>query len=345
MKRVLVLILATLMMVSAVACTAPTPASPATPADPAASGAPAASGEKFEISIALHTKDGTSEEACAMFKKEVESKTNGNISVLIFENGTLGTEAENISQVSSGEINCALLGSLYPQQILSEYNASGIPFAFPDVEAVEDYWNGPVGEEMRQVSISKSNIKLAGLIRRGPRLLTANKKIAHPSDLAGLKLRLPENAQWIAVWKSLGTNPTPVNWNEVYTSLQTGVVDAQENPIATYYTAKIQEVQKFTMVTNHINQHFAWVFNNKFFESLPADYQQIVLDAITNSVEFAKADVAAREADYKQKLINEGHTFVDVDIEEWQAAAKNGILEAMEGLNDAAKTAIKQYMK
>ena len=345
MKRVLVVILSALMLVSFVACTAPTPAAPANSGGSEASGTNAASGEKFEINIALHTKDGTSEEACAMFKKEVESKTNGNISVKIYENGTLGTEAENITQVSSGELNSALLGSLYPQQVLSEYNASGIPFAFPDVEAVEDYWNGSVGEEMRKVSIDKSNIKLVGLIRRGPRLLTANKKIVHPSELAGLKLRLPENAQWIAVWKSLGTNPTPVNWNEVYTSLQTGVVDAQENPIATYYSAKIQEVQKYTMVTNHINQHFAWVFNNEFFESMPSDYQQIVLDAVNNAVEFAKDDVAAREADYKQKLIDEGHTFVDVDIEEWQAAAKNGILEAMEGLNDAAKNAIKQYMK
>lgn len=316
-----------------------------------ASGAPApsvsstpAGGQKFEFDIALHTKDGTSEEACASFKKTVEEKTDGNVVVSIFENGTLGTEAENITQVSTGEITSALLGSLYPQQVLPEYNASGIPFAFPDVDAVEEYWNGPVGDKMRQISIESTNLRLVGLVRRGPRQLTANKEIKTPADLTGIKLRLPENAAWVAVWKSLGANPTPVNWNEVYTSLQTNVVNAQENPIATYYSAKIQEVQSHTMLTNHINQHFAWVINENFFNSLPPEYQTIITDAIGEAVEWAKQDVAAREAEYKQNLIDEGHIFVEVDIAEWQQAAKEGIMEAAQELNDDAKNAIMAYI-
>lgn len=338
MKKALALCMALVMAVSCVSCGSKTE-----PGEDNSS-SPAGGGETYTIDIALHTVDGTSEDACDRFKEAVESATNGNITVNIFDGGTLGTEAENITQLSTGEIQCALLGSLYPEQVLPEWNITGIPFAFPSVEAVEEYWTGELGEKMEQESIENANIHLAGLVRRGARLLTANKPIEHPEEVAGLKLRLPENATWVTVWQSLGAMTTPVNWNETYTSLQTNVVDAQENPIATYYSARIQEVQDYTIVTNHLYNHFYWAFNEDFLQSLPAEYQEIVLNAVTDACEWAKGDIEAKTAEFKQALIDEGHTFIEIDFAEWTAAARDGIMKAAEVSCDEAKAVLAQYV-
>lgn len=299
---------------------------------------------KYTIDVALHAVDGTSEAACAMFKEAVEKATDGNVVVNIFEGGALGTEAENITQLSTGEVQCALLGSLYPEQVLPEYNITGIPFAFPSEEAVEEYWNGEVGEKMAALSIERADIHLAGLVSRGARLLTSNQKIEHPADVNGLKLRLPENATWVTVWKALGAQATPVNWNETYTALQTHVVDAQENPIATYFKANIQEVQNTTTVTNHIYNHFYWAYNESFLQTLPEDYREIVLNATKDACAWAKEDIQTTTAEYKAALIEQGHTFIEIDPAEWASAAKEGIMEAAKVACDDALAVLAQYV-
>ncbi len=326
MKKLLALMLAVMMIVAL--------------AVPSASAAK----DTFTIDVALHSTDTISEEAVDMFKEAVEKGSEGKITVNVFKGGELGTEAENITQLSTGEINCALLGSLYPEQVLPEYNVTGIPFAFPSEEAVEEYWNGEIGKTMEGLSIERADIKLAGLVSRGARQLTSNKEIAHPEEVAGLKLRLPENATWVTVWKSLGAQATPVNWNETYTALQTNVVDAQENPIATYYANNIQEVQSVTTLTNHIYNHYYWCYNESFLESMPEELQELVLTETANACAWAKQAIIDKTAEYKEALEEAGHTFIEIDPAEWAAAAKDGIMEAAKVSCDDAKAVLAQYV-
>ena len=178
MKKVLALVMALVMVLALCACgqqaaPAATQAPAAEAAAPAAEAAPAA--QKFTMDVALHSVDSVAEPAVEQFKEAVETATDGNVTVNIFYGGQLDTEAENITQLSTGEVQCALLGSLYPEQVLPEYNITGIPFAFPSEEAVEDYWNGEIGQTMSALSIERADIRLAGLVSRGARLLTSNK--------------------------------------------------------------------------------------------------------------------------------------------------------------------------
>lgn len=306
----------------------------------------ALAGQKFEINNAIHTAESTNEfKVAEMFKKLVEERSGGEIAVNNFPNGTLGTEIENLAQLKTGEIEMAVLGSAGSQQLLPEYDATCFPFGFPDVESVEAYWNGPVGVTMREVLISRNNTRLLGLLRRGPRNLTANKAINSPDDLKGLKLRVPENKTWVAVWGSLGALTTPVNWSETYTALQTRVVDAQENPIETIYSGKINEVQSHVMITEHLYVHFYFSMGSRFYDSLTPEYQKIVNDAAAEAIAWGNNNVAVIEKELLAKMEQEGTKVVRINKQEWMAASKDGIVNASKDLVPEAREALMEQLK
>ncbi len=306
----------------------------------------ALAGQKFEINNGIHTAETATEaRACELFKKLVEERSGGNITVNNFPGAVLGTELENLGQLKSGELQMTILGAVGPQQIIPEYDATNLPFAFPSVQAVEEYWNGPIGDKIKALMIERNKARLIGMIRRGPRHLTANKAITSPAGLSGLKLRIPEIASWVTVWKGMGALPTPVNWSEAYTALQTKVVDAQENPIESIYTAKINEVQTHVMLTGHLYLHFFLVFNEDFFKTMPADYQKIVLDAAKEAVEWGNKTGAEVEGKMLQELKAGGMTVVEVDKKPFMDAARDGVLQAAKTLTPEALEVVMGYMK
>lgn len=292
--------------------------------------------QDVEINIALHTADGIHDEAIKLFKEKIEEASGGAITVNVYENGTLGTEAENVTQLSTGEIECAILSTLYSGNILAEWDVTAIPFLFESMEDVESFWY-EYWDEMQEQSIANSNIRMIALLTRGSRCLSADHEIKDPSQLKGFKLRLPETTSWLTVWKSLGATFTAVNWNETYTALQNGVVDGQENPIATAYSANIQEVNSYMMETNHVYQYFYWCFNEEFWQSLPQNYRDLIQTIADECSDYCAQIAEEKTASYKEELEQEGMTFVEVDFDTWQQAAISGIEEAAESLNDVSK--------
>lgn len=292
--------------------------------------------QDVEINIALHTADGIHDEAIKLFKEKIEEASGGAITVNVYENGTLGTEAENVTQLSTGEIECAILSTLYSGNILAEWDVTAIPFLFESMEDVESFWY-EYWDEMQEQSIANSNIRMIALLTRGSRCLSADYEIKDPSQLKGFKLRLPETTSWLTVWKSLGATCTAVNWNETYTALQNGVVDGQENPIATAYSANIQEVNSYMMETNHVYQYFYWCFNEEFWQSLPQNYRDLIQTIADECSDYCAQIAEEKTASYKEELEQEGMTFVEVDFDTWQQAAIPGIEEAAESLNDVSK--------
>lgn len=299
--------------------------------------------EKVEINIALHTADGIHDEAIKLFKSKMEEASGGAITVNVYENGTLGTEAENVTQLSSGEIECAILSTLYSGNILAEWDATAIPFLFRNMEDVEAYWY-EYWDEMQELSIETSNIRMINLLTRGSRCLSADYEILEPSELNGFKLRLPETTSWLTVWKSLGANCTAVNWNETYTALQNGVVDGQENPAATAYAANIQEVNSYMMRTNHVYQYFYWCFNEDFWQGLPDNYRDLIQSVADECSEYCAQIAEEKTAYFEEELEKAGMTIVDVDFDTWQKAAIPGIKEAAEPLNDTAKAYVEKML-
>lgn len=345
MKRMTALVLALSLALSLTACSPKEPSGSDSKSEQPGSASSASTSnpgtasefdQDVEINIALHTADGIHDEAVKLFKTKIEEASGSAITVNVFENGTLGTEAENVTQLSTGEIECAILSTLYSGNILAEWDATAIPFLFKSMEDVEAYWY-KYWDEMQELSISTSNIRMIDLLTRGSRCLSADYEISEPSQLNGFKLRLPETTSWLTVWKSLGANCTAINWNETYTALQNGVVDGQENPAATAYTANIQEVNSYMMKTNHVYQYFYWCFNEDFWQSLPQSYRDLIQATADECSDYCAEIAEEKTAYYEQELAAGGMTIVDVDFDAWQQAAIPGIQLAAEPLNDTAK--------
>ena len=341
MKKVCGFLLSLSLILSLAGCGGDSQSSPSLSDGTSAGSATASSAtgefdQDVEINIALHTADGIHDEAIKLFKEKIEEASGGAITVNVYENGTLGTEAENVTQLSTGEIECAILSTLYSGNILAEWDVTAIPFLFESMEDVESFWY-EYWDEMQEQSIANSNIRMIALLTRGSRCLSADHEIKDPSQLKGFKLRLPETTSWLTVWKSLGATCTAVNWNETYTALQNGVVDGQENPIATAYSANIQEVNSYMMETNHVYQYFYWCFNEEFWQSLPQNYRDLIQTIADECSDYCAQIAEEKTASYKEELEQEGMTFVEVDFDTWQQAAISGIEEAAESLNDVSK--------
>lgn len=354
MKRMTALLLTLALALSLAACgsggsagsNAATPPAQSSSASSDTSDSPATNefDQDVEINIALHTADGIHDEAIKLFKTKIEEATGGAITVNVYENGTLGTEAENVTQLSTGEIECAVLSTLYSGNILAEWDVTAIPFLFKSMEDVETFWHS-YWDEMQELSVATSNIRMTNLLTRGSRCLSANSEIADPTQLTGFKLRLPETTSWLTVWKALGANCTAINWNETYTALQNGVVDGQENPAATAYNANIQEVNSYMMKTNHVYQYFYWCFNEDFWQGLPENYRDLI-QATADECEEYCAQIAQEKTEYfEAELVAGGMTLVDVDFDVWQQAAIPGIQTAAENLNETSKAYVASLLE
>lgn len=279
-----------------------------------------------ELAFALHTAPGGPEHAAAeVFKSLVETRSKGRLKVSLFPGAQLGGERDNLEQLKQGEVALTLSGDLCVSLYAPEYGATIIPFVFPSVEDVFKAWDGMIGQNIKKNFKEKGGIHLIGLQRRGSRMLTAKKAIPSPAELAGLKIRVPEIPTWVEVWREMGALPTVVAWPEVFGALQTGVVEAQENPLYLIYTTKLYEVQKYVMLTAHVHALFHWLLSDKVLQSLPKDLQEIVLNSAAQAAEYGDLLAAKQEEGFKAKLAQAGMTVLKVEVKPFIEKAKPAI--------------------
>lgn len=280
----------------------------------------------IELAFALHTAPGGPDHAAVQkFKEMVESKSKNRLKVNIFPGAQLGGERDNLEQLKQGEVALTQSGDLTISLYAPEYGALIVPFVFPNVEAVFKAWDGWMGKEIRKAAMDKGKVHIVGIQRRGSRMLTAKKEIRTPDDLKGVKLRVPEIPDWVTVWKEMGALPTVVAWPEVFGALQTGVVDAQENPLYLIYTTKLYEVQSHVMLTAHVHACFHWLMSDKVLSSLPKDLQEIVLNSAKEAAAYGDKITKEQEEDFKKKLAEKGMKVVAVDIKPFMAKAQPAI--------------------
>jgi len=337
MKKLLCLVLIGMLLVFTVAA-----GGQKSGAAPAAGAAAAA--KTYEISIPTHFNAGTTEfYAVERFQKAVEEGSKGQIKIKTFPGSSLGSEMENLEQVKTELVQMSVFGDLLTSQLAPEFDPTVVPFIFPNSEEVLAYWNGPMGAKIQNALESRGNQRLIGLQKRGARQLTASKMVQSPADLAGIKLRVPEIPSWVAVWRGLGALPTPVAWAETYNALQTRVVDAQENPISNIHVAKIYEVNKFVMMTDHLFNYYHWTINRDFLNSLPADLNKLVLDSAKEACAWGDKQIDAREGELIDLLKKEGVTFVNVNKQAFINAARPFVEQLAEKWDSGARDAIKKY--
>jgi len=212
-----------------------------------------------------------------MFKQYVESATNGAVKIEIFPNSVLGGAKQMVEMVKSGTLDlCAGTGVL--PGIFPKFELINIPYAFQSTEIAwwvfdnSKFWKDLMGEMERE-----TGIVCLGMGQNGVRNFTNNIRTIHePADMKGLKFRVMESPIFVKMVDGLGANAIPIAWEELYTSLQTGVVDGQENPISVITEGKLYEVQKYLIIDEHAWSEDFLVMNSKKFHNFPEDIQQII---------------------------------------------------------------------
>jgi tripartite ATP-independent transporter DctP family solute receptor len=215
------------------------------------------------------------------FKTHLESTSNGRIKVELYPGGVLGKERENFVNVQNNVIQATLSSVGGIAQFYKPISVVDIPFAFKNHNVAWRVYDGWFGDEIRSDILAKTGIRCLETTETGGFFAFTNseKPVKTPADMAGLKFRTMENPGHIKMITLLGGSAVPIAWLELYTSLQTGVIDGQMNPLPTILIAKLQEVQKYVTITNHLYGTDWFMINESFFQSLPKDLQQNVRDA------------------------------------------------------------------
>ena len=208
----------------------------------------------------------------------INAESKGRIDFQVFPNNQLGNDTDMLSQVRSGALDFFTLSPLILGTLVPAAQISGVGFAFKDYGQVWPAMDGDLGAHVRkQIAASSSLFAFDKIWDNGYRqITTGTKPITTPDDLKGLKIRIPPSPFWVSMFKAFESSPQTINFAEVYSALQTKVADAQENPLAIIATAKLNEVQKFCSVTNHMWDGFWFLGNKKSFDRLPQDLKDIV---------------------------------------------------------------------
>jgi len=240
----------------------------------------------------------------------IKQDSGGRFDLQIFPSSQLGSDTDTLSQVRSGGVDFFTLSGLILSTLVLPASINGMGFAFPNYDAVWKAMDGELGAFVR-AQIEKANLDVMEKIwDNGFRqTTTSTKPIVSPDDLKGFKIRVPPSPLWTSMFEAFGASPASINFNEVYSALQTKIVDGQENPLAIIATAKLYEVQKYCSLTNHMWDGFWFLANKKAWEKLPADLQAIVAKHINAAGLKERADVAELNASLQKDLAAKGMVF------------------------------------
>jgi len=255
--------------------------------------------------------------------KRVKEKTSGKVEIQVFPNNQLGSDTDMLSQLRSGALEFFTLSGLILSTLVPVASINGVGFAFKDYGQVWPTMDGALGTLVRGEIAKRGLYAFAKMYDNGYREITSSTKpIKTPEDLSGFKIRVPASPLWTSMFKAFGASPTTINFNEVYTALQTKVVDGQENPLSLIDTAKLYEVQKYVAITNHMWDGFWFLANKKAFEAMPANLREVVEAEFNQSAVDERNDLAKMNETVATTLKGKGLQFVDTDAAAFRAALK-----------------------
>src|ERR1700744_3561255 len=244
----------------------------------------------------------------------IKSETNGKFDLQVFPNNQLGSDTDMLSQLRSGGIEFFTLSGLILATLVPAASINGIGFAFPDYPTVWKTMDGDLGAYVRG-EINKAGLEVMEKIwDNGFRQTTSSTKpITGPDDFKGFRIRVPVSPLWTSMFKAFDASPASINFSEVYSALQTKIVEGQENPLALISTAKLYEVQKYCSMTNHMWDGFWFLMNRQAWQALPKDIQAIVTKHVNDAAVKERADTEKLNATVKDELAGKGLVFNQPD--------------------------------
>jgi tripartite ATP-independent transporter DctP family solute receptor len=283
-------------------------------------------GEKIVLKFGhLADEKNTWHKGALKFKELVEKNSNGQIEVRVYPNEQLGKEKDLVTSIQTGTADIGIFGETLTTFGANKTMMVATPYLIRDSAHLHKVAGGPLGKEIEQQILDKVQLRPLAYFERGPRDLTSNRPIKHPDDLNGLKVRVPNVPLFVAAWQGLGAKPTPMAFSEVFTSLQQGTIDGQENPYALIKSANFNEVQKYLNKTSHVRGWIYVCIGEKRFKSLTPEQQKIIVDAAKEMQKYENELFQKEEAEL-EAFLKSKMTFVEVDMKAFQDKAKASVL-------------------
>ena len=255
------------------------------------------------------------------FAKRANAKLGGKAKVVTYGSSQLGGDSEMIQKLKLGTIDMALPSTVMSSQV-DLFGVFEMPYIVKNRQHMakiekEVFWAKLAPEA------EKKGLKVIAVWENGERHITNNKRpIKAPADLAGIKLRVPEGKWRVKMFQAYGANPSPMKFSELFTALQTGVMDGQENPFTQIYSAKLQEVQKYLSLSGHVYTPAYLTVGKTKWESLPADVRKTLEDTAKETQAYVYETAAKDDAELLGKIKAAGVQVNDVDKDAFIAASR-----------------------
>ena len=241
------------------------------------------------------------------FKNEVAELSNGRMEVKLYPGAQLGDFGSVANQVKAGIIEAAEVPDGFIASLFPEIQVFSIPYLFVDYDVAYEVLDGPVGQELLDLMAEKTGLRAFSFLENGFRHFSnSTREIRNPADMQGLKIRTMSIPAHMQIVEDLGANAIPVPWQELYTALQTGVVDGQENAFYIMPIPKLEEVQKYVIADGHVYGLAVMIVNEKWYQGLPTDLQDVVRQAAIKATEVNRSFSEKNNADAVEYLRSQG---------------------------------------
>ncbi len=278
--------------------------------------------EEMTLALGHTTADNETShyhQGALLFKERIEEATGGKVKIEIHPNGTLGGEREMTEAVQLGTLDMVFTSSGPIGNFAPKSNAFDFPFLFRDKEHAYKVLDGEIGQEVNE-QLEEVGIKVLAWAENGFRNITNNvRPIKKPEDMKGLKVRTMENQVHLAAFEAYGASPSPMAFTELFSALQQGVIDGQENPLAVIIPNNFFEVQKYMTISEHIYSPAPLLINKQLFDSFPPELQEIFLEAAAEMRDFERNFVTELNEQFIQKALDEGMEIVYADEFDYDA--------------------------
>ncbi len=268
-----------------------------------------------------HEMTGTIvDKATQRLAEQLAEQTGGEVDITVHSRGEMGSERSMFDLMQAGAIEMGVTGSVIVSAVAPEYGVLDAPYLFRSPEHLAAVMDGPVGDGLKQAILDRKGIRVIGRMDRAPRhITTGGTEVRSPEDLEGLKIRMREIPVQIQAFRMLGASPVPMAFGEVYTALQTGVLDAQENPMDIIMGTSIYEVQKTVALTGHVREVQWLVVSEAWWSGLDEETRAAIQAAADEAMAWGQSELYAADAEYLKAAQEAGLTIIELTDEERSA--------------------------
>jgi tripartite ATP-independent transporter DctP family solute receptor len=285
--------------------------------------------EEYLLRVSLWANENhTWYKAFMHFSEILEERSDGRMRVEVYPSEQLAKELESIRLIQADVIDMTVTAALLSNWI--EVAAfCEMPFLLQDTTEKQALINGKIGKLVEKEMLEKVGLRPVAVFERGPRHLTSNRPIRHPDDLKGMILRVPSVPSFVTAWGAMGAKPTPMAFSEVFTALQQGTIEGQENPFSLTLNAGFPEVQKYINLTEHVMSWSYPVIGEKQFQRLPDDLKAIFLQAAKDMQAYERNLFLKNETQVQDELKKKGMQFIEVDKAAFSKKCEDAIYNSL----------------